>query len=141
MKQPRFSCKTKSMLYTESNTYLLGHSLVTILTELHDLCACVRTQYRYVSYGLCANISVQNIQLNVNVNVNVKLKVNVKRFRWSSGSVLAFGTQVRGFAPDRSRRIFRAKNILSTPSFGREVKPSVPCCSFTTCKRSLNVTW
>ena len=32
-----------------------------------------------------------------------------KRLRWSRGSVLAFGIQVRGFAPDRSRRIFRAK--------------------------------
>ena len=36
---------------------------------------------------------------------------------------------------------FRAKKILSTLSFGREVKPSVPCRRFTTCKRSLNVTW
>ena len=60
--------------------------------------------------------------------------------RWSRGSVLAFGTHVRGFTPGRSRRIFRAKKILSTPSFGREVKPSVPCLSFTACKRSLNVT-
>ena len=41
-----------------------------------------------------------------------------KRLRWSRGSVLAFGTQVRGFTPGRSRRIFRAKKILSTPSFG-----------------------
>jgi hypothetical protein len=59
-----------------------------------------------------------------------------KRLRLSRGSVLAFGTQVRGFAPGRSRRIFRAKN----PSFGGEVKPSVPCRSFTACKISLNVT-
>jgi len=54
--------------------------------------------------------------------------------------VLVFGTQVHGLAPSRSRRIFRAKNILSTPSFGWEVKPSVPCRSFTACKRSQNVT-
>jgi len=63
-----------------------------------------------------------------------------KRLQWSRGSVLAFGT-LRGFTPGRSRRIFRAKNSLSTPSFGREVKPSVPCRTFTACKRSLNVTW
>jgi len=63
------------------------------------------------------------------------------RFRWSRRSVLAFGTQVRGFTPGRSRWIFRAKKILSTPSFGGKVKPSVPCRSFTACKRSLNVTW
>ena len=29
--------------------------------------------------------------------------------------------------------------ILSTPSFGGEVKPSVPCRRFTACKRSLNL--
>ena len=33
-----------------------------------------------------------------------------------------------------------AKKILSTPSFGGEVKPSVPCRSFTACKWSINVT-
>jgi hypothetical protein len=46
-----------------------------------------------------------------------------KRLLWSKGSVLAFGTQVCGFTPGRIRRIFRAKKILSTPSFGGEVKP------------------
>jgi len=69
-----------------------------------------------------------------------KLRKN-RRLRWSRGSVLAFGSQVRGFAPGRSRRIFRAKKILSTPPFGGEVKPLVPCRNFTACKRSLNVTW
>jgi hypothetical protein len=48
--------------------------------------------------------------------------------------VLAFGAQVHGF-------IFRAKKILSTPSFGGEVKPSVPSRSFAAWKRSLNVTY
>ena len=59
--------------------------------------------------------------------------------RWSKGSVLAFGTQVRGFKPGRSRRIFKGKKILSTPSFGGEVKPSVPCRRFATCKRSVEL--
>ena len=45
------------------------------------------------------------------------------------------------FKPDRSRWIFQGEKILSTPSFGGEVKPSVPCRRFTACKRSLNVTW
>ena len=61
-----------------------------------------------------------------------------KRLRWSRGSVLAFGTQVRGFKPDRRRWIFQGEK---TPSFGREVKPSVPCRRFTECKTFLNVTW
>ena len=50
-----------------------------------------------------------------------------KRLRWSRGSVVAFGTQVRGFKPGRSRQIFGAEKILSTPSLGGEVNPSVPC--------------
>ena len=32
-----------------------------------------------------------------------------QRLRWSRGSVLAFDTQVRGFEPGRSRRIFKGK--------------------------------
>jgi hypothetical protein len=35
---------------------------------------------------------------------------------------------------------FSGRKILSTPFFGGEVKPPVPCRSFTACKRSLNVT-
>ena len=65
----------------------------------------------------------------------------VKRLRWSRASVLAFGTQVRGFKPGRSRRIFMAEKILSTPSFGGEVKPSVPCRRFAACKRSPKFRW
>ena len=53
--------------------------------------------------------------------------------------MLAFSTQVRGFKPGRSRRNFRTKKILRTPSFGGEVKPSVPCRRFAAYKRSLNV--
>jgi len=58
---------------------------------------------------------------------------------WSRGSVLAFGTQVRGFKPGRSRRIFKGGKIFSMPSFGGEVKPSVPCRRFAACKRSLEL--
>jgi hypothetical protein len=53
--------------------------------------------------------------------------------------VLAFSTHVRGFKPGRSSRIFMAKKILSMPSFGGEVKPSVPCRRFAACKISLNL--
>ena len=62
-----------------------------------------------------------------------------ERLRWSRGSVMAFSTQVRGFKPGRSLRIFRAKKNPSTPSFGGEVKPSVPRRRFAACKRSLNL--
>jgi hypothetical protein len=56
-------------------------------------------------------------------------------------SVLASGTQVRGFKPGRSRRIFNGEKILSTPSFGMEVKPWAPCRRFAACKRIRNVPW
>ena len=63
------------------------------------------------------------------------------QLQWSKGSVMTFGTQVRGFKPGRSRWTFQGEKILSTPSFGGEVKPSVPCWRFTACKRFLNVMW
>ena len=52
--------------------------------------------------------------------------------------MLAFSTQVREFKPGRSRRIFKGEKIVSTPSFGGEVKLSVPCRRFAACKRSVN---
>ena len=72
---------------------------------------------------------------------NIYIYIYIERLRWSRGSVLAFGTQVRGFKPGRSCRMFRGEKILSTPSFGGEVKPSVPCRRFAACKRSLNFPW
>jgi len=61
------------------------------------------------------------------------------RPRWSRGSVLAFGTKVREFKPGQSRRIFKGEKILSTPSFGGKVKPSVPYRRFMACKRYLEL--
>jgi len=45
----------------------------------------------------------------------------IERLRWSRGSVLAFSTQVRGFKPGRSRRIFkgRKKSSARLPSDGK----------------------
>ena len=57
-----------------------------------------------------------------------------------SGHGVACWPLVRGFKPSRSRRIFKGEKILSTPSFGGEVKPSVPCRRFTACKRTLECT-
>ena len=72
-------------------------------------------------------------------NIICIIQSYIYRLRWTWGSVLAFSTQVRGFKPGRSRRIFRAKKIVSTPSFEGEVKPSVPCRRFAACKRSTNL--
>ena len=43
-----------------------------------------------------------------------------------------------GSNPAEAVGFLRAKKILSTPSFGGEVKPSVPCRRFAACKRFLN---
>jgi hypothetical protein len=43
--------------------------------------------------------------------------------------------------PAEAVGFFRVKNIVSTPSFGGEVKPAVTCRRFAACKRFLNVTW
>ena len=61
-----------------------------------------------------------------------------------SGLEVAYWPLVPKFAGSNPAEVigfFRAKKILSTPSFGREVKPFVPCRRFAACKRSLNVTW
>ena len=59
--------------------------------------------------------------------------------RLSRGSVLALVHKFAGSNPAEAVGFFRAKKILSTPSFGREVKPFVPYRRFTACKISLNV--
>jgi len=49
----------------------------------------------------------------------------LQRLRWSRGSVLAFGTQIRGFSLGRSRRIFRAKKSSARlPSEGKSSRRS-----------------
>jgi hypothetical protein len=54
-------------------------------------------------------------------------------------SMLASGTQDRGFAPDRSRRIFPAGKIHSMPSFGRGSKIICPMLVTRTTRRSEKV--
>jgi hypothetical protein len=56
-------------------------------------------------------------------------------------SMLASGTRVRGFEPGRSRQIFHGEKILCVPSFGGEVKPSVPCRRFVAYKGTLHLVW
>ena len=50
-------------------------------------------------------------------------------------------SKLAGSNPAKAVGFLGAKKILSTPSFGGEVKPSVPCRRFAACKRSLNVPW
>jgi hypothetical protein len=43
-----------------------------------------------------------------------------KRHRWSRGSVLVFRTQLRGFRPDRIRRIFQGEKKILQHAFLRK---------------------
>ena len=94
--------------------------------------------------GLISHCSTRSVLGRVTCLESLNIAVsNVcdQRLRWSRGSELPLSTQVRGLKPDRSRQDFQGRKIFSAPSFGGEVKPSVPCRRFTACKRSLNATW
>jgi hypothetical protein len=60
------------------------------------------------------------------IEFSVRGYVTISGFGGLVVSMLASGTQVRGFAPDRSRRIFPARKIHSMLSFGGEVKIICP---------------
>jgi hypothetical protein len=74
-------------------------------------------QHRQMNHK-SANIS-HNIHYIFTCTKQVKMSLSTQRLWWSRGSVLA-GTQVRGFVPGRSRRIFRAKKSSARfPSEGK----------------------
>ena len=54
-------------------------------------------------------------------------------------SMLASGTQDRGFDPGRSRRIFRAKKSTAYLPWGRGVKPSPMSQICAACQRTLGL--
>ena len=62
---------------------------------------------------------------------------NVYQLRWSRGKRAGLWYPSSRFQkPGRSLRIFLDEKILSTPSFGGDVNPSVPCRKFMACKRT-----
>jgi hypothetical protein len=65
------------------------------------------------------------VYICVCVYIYIYIYIYIYRLRWSRGSVLAFSTQVRGFKPGRSRRIFWAKKFSARlPSEGKESRRS-----------------
>ena len=87
--------------------------------------------YTYVLLGTVYKVSLQKTHAELS-----HVTLYVEGFSGLVVSMLASGTQVCGFKPDRSRRIFTGIKILSMPSSGEEVKESVPCPSFAACKRT-----
>ena len=78
----------------------------------------------------CAKVYLVSTVSRKRIYLTVDFTIVHELLRWSRGSVLAFGIQVRGLKPGRNLRIFQGEKILSTPSFGREVKPFAPCRIF-----------
>jgi hypothetical protein len=67
---------------------------------------------------------------------NTRPKTNMETLTASVVWWLACWPLVPGFKPGRSRIFSVHEKILSMPSFGGEVKESVPCPSFAACKRT-----
>jgi hypothetical protein len=107
------------------------------------------------------SISLRN-KLNVLVISNVKQTFNIPtkrtqnnvrktivdvegKIRFGNLSILVWSRKTVVFSrrPVNSVIEVHIANIKNppTPSFGGEVKPSVPCRRFSACKRSLNVPW
>ena len=123
-----FSCGHEQRRYfMKFNVYV--HTDVNF-QRLIACCGTIRS-HRFV-FLLTFKINLP-LYLNMEAEISCETYYSTHRLRWSRGSVLAVGTQVRGFKPGRSSWIFQGEKILSTPSFGREVKPFVSC---TACKRT-----
>jgi hypothetical protein len=56
-----------------------------------------------------------------------KLQLNVSHVGGAMVNVLATGPEGHGFEPNQGSGFLRAIKVRSTPSFGWEVKPEVPC--------------
>ena len=59
-----------------------------------------------------------------------------KGLRWSRGKSAGLWYPSSRVQPRPKPSGFSGEKVLSTPSFGGEVKPSVPCRKFTACKRT-----
>ena len=113
----------------------MSQSLFNLTTALHVLDIIIAHIQEHKTTVTTASVNCYTVI----DSLNLTLSIAVNRLRWSRGSMLAFGTQVRGFKPGRSRPIFKGEKIFSTPFFGGEVKPSVSCRRFAACKRSLEL--
>jgi hypothetical protein len=80
--------------------------------------------------------SATNDQIAHSFRVSLsELRVLYLKTSGFGGLGLASSTQDRRFEPGRSRPDFSSEKIHSIPSFGGEVKTSVPCRRFAACKK------
>jgi hypothetical protein len=135
------SYKEENLIIINTKKYLYNLYWVRKVTVKRAL-SC-----RHTSYSSNVSVRVQPAARNERPKSHTESHCwssctsHTQRLRWSRGCVLTSITQVRGFKPARSCRIFQGEKIPSTPSFGGEVKPAGPCRRFAACKTSLNATW
>ena len=98
-------CDSYRMTLNQLNFFLPG--LFSSCFLLHFASSCLTHAFK---------LAVQNHSLNLEKNIYVG---RIAAW-WSRGRVLAFSTQVRGFKPGRSRRIFRAKKSSAHPPSDRK---------------------
>ena len=111
-------------------TFQTGY--LKILSNLLPTYFCLHNLNSFLNF-ICSHSTVLNLTevflkrylSSIDTNYSKKAKNPMAFFdvifiRWCRGSVLAFSTQVRGFKPGRSRRIFRAKKSSARlPSEGK----------------------
>jgi len=71
--------------------------------------------------------------------LNIVGNLFVSRLRWSRGKSAGLWYTSSRVQTRPKPSDFSGENILSTPSFGGEIKPSVPCRKYTACKRTQKV--
>ena len=90
----------------------MGNFIIRDQWENHETDGMILTEAVPLYINNCTIYYIPSVYNNINIVI--------KWLRLSRGSVLAFSTQVRGFKPGRSRRIFRAKKSSSRlPSEGK----------------------
>ena len=66
----------------------------------------------------------------------ITLTITTQRLRWSRGDRAGLWYPSSRVQSRPKPSDFSGEKILSAPSFGGEIKPSVPCHKFTACKRT-----
>ena len=74
-----------------------------------SLLASDAVRFGKLQHAVLTGYSLHSDRNDVEPTIFTELLQELLSQGWSRGSVLAFGTRVRGFASGRSRRIFRAK--------------------------------
>jgi len=118
----------------------LSWSLNFLCRQQHPKCEWpIHLVCQACSFKLCPSSSSTDRNLTKTALQNQTVTIHNSGFGGLEVAWWPLVPKYTGSHPAEAVGFFRAKKILSTPSFGGEVQPSVPCRSFMACKRSLSV--